>query len=79
MHRAQSLLAVLALLAALIGRLLAPAVAQALREELSGLLADDRESAAAVQAVGRALSGEDWREELIAALGLSPDEREKGA
>ena len=78
MHRAQSLLAVLALLAALIGRLLAPAVAQALREELAGLLADDRESAA-VQAVGRALSGEDWREELIAALGLSPDEREKGA
>ena len=79
MHRAQSLLAVLALLAALIGRLLAPAVAQALREELAGLLADDRESAAAVQAVGRALSGEDWREEVIAALGLSPDEREKGA
>ena len=79
MHRAQSLLAVLALLAALIGRLLAPAVAHALREELAGLLADDRESAAAVQAVGRALSGEDWREELIAALGLSPDEREKGA
>ncbi len=79
MHRAQSLLAVLALLAALIGRLLAPAVAQALREELAGLLADDRVSAAAVQAVGHALSGEDWREELIAALGLSPDEREKGA
>ena len=65
--------------AALLGRLLAPAAAQALRDELAKLLADDRDSAAAVQAAGRALSGEDWREKLIEALRPSPMEQKEEA
>lgn len=79
MRRGEHFLAVLVLLAALLGRLLAPAAAQALRDELAKLLADDRDSAAAVQAAGRALSGEDWREKLIEALRPSPMEQKEEA
>ena len=73
MRGGQLWFAVLALLAVLLGRLLTPVGAREFREELARLLADDRQSAEALQAVGRALSGGDWREELVEALGLFRD------